>query len=318
MIYISFCYPSRCVRLNSKLLPNYSCTKEVMRKEIDKAVEIFHRIALKSRLSGYDKVSDLQLNAFVSVLTELLLNRYKNNWYPMSPNRGSGYRCLRINGQCIDPTVVEGLKRAGISVKNINGTELTVWVDPGVVSVRIGEEGSIGSEVVDEEVFRKSVQSPPPRRPHASTSDDDACSSRSASPDHSPERPMSVSPPLNVAPPAQIHQPPPPPPLEYNPYSASSPQVSYPQRQHRRVTPPRMMGKGTTPSHPNSSQAGMSHGHIPATYAQPRNLFTQDNNYAQSQRDMSAMTNANYKVRQNVPIRSGLQDYYDIPISAMA
>lgn len=300
-----------------------------MRKEIDKAVETFHRIALGTRKQGNKVVSEGKLASFVTILTELLLTRYKDIWYPLNPNRGSAYRCLRINNQCIDPTIVEGLKRAAIEMTSLGGTELTIWVDPGVVSVRIGEEGSIGSEVVDEEVFRLGNRSMPAgaRQHRVSSSDEDeAYSSRSPSPAKTPERPMSISPPPNSASSAQL-RPLPSSSAEFSPYSTSSPQVSYPryqQQQQRRMSPPRM--KGMQPSAHPSCRTSISSGYIPpqSSNARARALFiSQDNNngsfHETNYRD--GVANANLIARQAVPmhVTGMLQgNYVDIPIPAMA
>jgi hypothetical protein len=147
-----------------------------MHKEINKAVDTFHRIAFGTK-NNVDKIPQTKLAAFISALTELLTARYEKNWYPENPNRGSGYRCIRVNGQSIDPTVLESLKRAQIKYsKDLIITELTIWVDPGVVSVRIGEDGSIGSEVVDEKVFNIGKES------SAARETEEGFSSRSSSP----------------------------------------------------------------------------------------------------------------------------------------
>lgn len=155
-----------------------------MLKEITKAVETFHTIALGTKIDT-KKIPEPSLSAFVSALSDLLKVRYEKIWFPENPDRGSGYRCLRVNGQSIDPTIVASLKLAKIEIsKGLIITELTIWVDPGVVSVRIGEDGSIGSEIVDEEVYnmrnkKDSAQKQP------GTESDEGFSSRSSSPETS-------------------------------------------------------------------------------------------------------------------------------------
>ncbi|OXU29668.1 protein BTG2 [Nasonia vitripennis] len=91
------------------------------------------------------QLSEGQLQSFKSSLTELLRRRYRDHWFPDKPNRGSGYRCIRINGK-MDPVIAQ----AGINVglvptllHSLFPSELTMWIDPAEVSYRIGENGSI-------------------------------------------------------------------------------------------------------------------------------------------------------------------------------
>lgn len=86
-----------------------------------------------------------QLQNFKGSLESLLVLHYRSHWYPDVPIKGSGYRCIRINGK-IDPLIA----KAGISVgippnllRKMLPTELTLWIDPEEVAYRIGENGSI-------------------------------------------------------------------------------------------------------------------------------------------------------------------------------
>lgn len=86
-----------------------------------------------------------QLQNFKGSLENLLALHYRSHWYPEIPTKGSGYRCIRINGK-IDPLIAQ----AGISVgippnlmRKMLPAELTLWIDPEEVAYRIGENGSI-------------------------------------------------------------------------------------------------------------------------------------------------------------------------------
>ena len=112
-----------------------------MRLEIVSAADfLVQLLRLQSR-----QLSENQLQLFKGSLTELLKRRYRDHWFPDKPNRGSGYRCLRINGK-MDPVIAQ----AGINVGLLPAllhrcfpSELTMWIDPAEVSYRIGENGSI-------------------------------------------------------------------------------------------------------------------------------------------------------------------------------
>jgi len=190
-----------------------SAISQVMIKEIDFAVEQFHRIAFGTKNHGFKFISQQKLASFVAILTNLLFKRYEKNWHPENPDRGSGYRCIRVNTQCLDPTIIESMRKAEIVLpQDVMTQELTIWVDPGIVSTRIGEDGSIGTEVVDEDVLKlkKLMRT-------ASVEEDDCLSSRSSSPGSD----GSISPPLLTTPQFVSPQRKSPAEMEYNPYTQS-------------------------------------------------------------------------------------------------
>ncbi|RUS82126.1 hypothetical protein EGW08_010100 [Elysia chlorotica] len=217
-----------------------------MLKEVSKAVEIFHKIAFKN-LELKKIISESQIRLFISIFTELLLVRYEKFWFPEEPDRASGFRCIRVNRQCIDPVVTESLIKAGFPKskhKQLISHELTVWVDPGVVSMRIGEDGSVGHEVVDEQLYAKNMakrgSSPKPKSTGYGDLDiDEGIGSRSPSPPDTP----SSSPSNDYTPTRRVGQfRKSPPPQEYNPYAMSA-QVCNAGRR----LPPRQV----IPPHPN-------------------------------------------------------------------
>jgi protein Tob/BTG len=90
-------------------------------------------------------VPDSQLQKFNECLIEVLRRRYRDHWFPEKPFKGSGFRCLRINGK-MDPLIGQAGEAAGLTskfLKQIFPGELTMWIDPLEVSYRIGENGSI-------------------------------------------------------------------------------------------------------------------------------------------------------------------------------
>jgi len=94
---------------------------------------------------GRRNVSESQLTKFRDSLSEVLRKRYQDHWFPDKPFKGSGYRCIRINGK-MDPIIGQCGESCGLSstfLHNIFPSELTMWIDPLEVSYRIGENGSI-------------------------------------------------------------------------------------------------------------------------------------------------------------------------------
>ncbi|KAI5736902.1 hypothetical protein M8J76_008319 [Diaphorina citri] len=82
-----------------------------------------------------------QLEAFKTKLAELLNDRFANHWFPEAPNRGQGYRCIRLNKNVKKDTILENAAKAvGMSYEDMRlPVELTLWVDPHEVCCRFGE-----------------------------------------------------------------------------------------------------------------------------------------------------------------------------------
>jgi len=112
-----------------------------MRLEIVSAADfLVHLLRLQA-----GQLSERQLEMFKSSLTEVLRHRYRDHWFPDRPNRGSGYRCIRINGK-MDPVIAQAGANVGLLptvLHTLFPSELTMWIDPSEVSYRIGENGSI-------------------------------------------------------------------------------------------------------------------------------------------------------------------------------
>lgn len=157
-----------------------------MQKEIDSAVQF---------LCGLLRARSLSLNlieAFGTVLCEIMCKRYNGHWFPEKPCKGSAYRCMRIHDKNIDPLILEAGSKAGLSstqILQLLPNQLTVWVDPREVAYRIGEDGSIGvlydaseetkTDIEDDssssgiESGSSSVKSSPSQSPVPSSTDED-------------------------------------------------------------------------------------------------------------------------------------------------
>jgi len=59
-------------------------------------------------------VGESQLQKFRDTLVEVLRRRYKEHWFPEKPFKGSGYRCIRINGK-MDPVIGQAGESVGLS-----------------------------------------------------------------------------------------------------------------------------------------------------------------------------------------------------------
>ncbi len=92
------------------------------------------------------KFSPDQLIVFRSALCHVMRLRYISHWYPVNPSKGSAYRCIRSSKKKLDPFLEVAANYADIDLNVLRFLmpgELTMWVDPGNVSVRLYFNGSI-------------------------------------------------------------------------------------------------------------------------------------------------------------------------------
>ncbi|XP_041350226.1 protein BTG2-like [Gigantopelta aegis] len=111
-----------------------------MKNEIRSATDFLSNLLRAQNVSA-DKIEN-----FRTTLQNVMTEHYLNHWFPETPCKGSGYRCLRINYK-MDPLIKQAAESCGVSMEMIRQLlpkELTMWVDPREVAYRIGENGSIG------------------------------------------------------------------------------------------------------------------------------------------------------------------------------
>lgn len=81
-----------------------------MKLEVNSAADFLMNLLRLKKLDVEKPDNDLLLN-FKGSLEVVLNSHYRSHWYPELPTKGSGYRCIRINGK-MDPLIV----RAGVAV----------------------------------------------------------------------------------------------------------------------------------------------------------------------------------------------------------
>jgi len=114
-----------------------------MRTEITSAADFL--VDLVRAHNSTKALNDVQLQKFRNNVCDCLARHYVDHWFPSTPMKGSGYRCIRINGK-MDPLIARAGCMMGLAAAYLRAmfpSELTMWVDPSEVSYRIGENGSI-------------------------------------------------------------------------------------------------------------------------------------------------------------------------------
>ncbi|CAH0392943.1 unnamed protein product [Bemisia tabaci] len=107
-----------------------------MLDEISVAVIFLVRLIEKSANFNQE-----QLEGFKQRLSELLMKRFQNHWFPETPARGQAYRCIRVNEfSRRDAVIEEAASACGFNYDDMKlPVELTLWVDPNEVCCRFGE-----------------------------------------------------------------------------------------------------------------------------------------------------------------------------------
>lgn len=108
--------------------------------ELESGVDLISRFIQQSQV-----ISNKQsLQNFEETLVKKLRSEYAGHWYPDHPLKGSGFRCLRINQNGGESLIEKTARSCGIDwIIDCLPKEFTIWIDPGEVSYRIGEDGSI-------------------------------------------------------------------------------------------------------------------------------------------------------------------------------
>ncbi|XP_067044576.1 protein Tob1-like [Acropora muricata] len=98
-------------------------------------------------LIGYlvNKLPRRRVQLFGVEVVKRLTEKFDGHWYPEKPSKGSGYRCLLITDS-LDPVLSSAANDSGLSRQDVKANlpeKLCLWIDPGEVSFRIGEQGTV-------------------------------------------------------------------------------------------------------------------------------------------------------------------------------
>lgn len=122
-----------------------------------------------------EKITQSELKLVHDTLLQELKRRFKQSWNIIQPPKGSAYRCIRINGT--KPPLFNSIEyRIGIDSERLIEAlphHLTLYIDPGEVSYRLGQTGMInvlyetnasngpwipGSTLCDDIISRHSIE----------------------------------------------------------------------------------------------------------------------------------------------------------------
>ncbi|CAF1087679.1 unnamed protein product [Rotaria sordida] len=101
----------------------------------------------------YNKLPRRRVNMLGEQMQKYLYIKFQDHWYPERPTKGSAYRSIRISKEKIDKILINAAIDVSLDLQEILDSlpnDLTIWIDPGEVSYRIGEKGPIQILYADE------------------------------------------------------------------------------------------------------------------------------------------------------------------------
>lgn len=110
-----------------------------MHQEIKHAISFLESL-LKSAQFKYE-----QMEIFRNTLTNKITSRCRETWDDSQPIQGNAYRAITNYGR-LDDVILEAVSNAGMEVEKVIRcfpTDFVLWIDPGQVSYRMGDYGSI-------------------------------------------------------------------------------------------------------------------------------------------------------------------------------
>jgi hypothetical protein len=106
--------------------------------------EITYAVAFVVRMLGRSVDDDTRRSFSESLAAALVGHFSQAAWDPAQPMLGSAYRCVRTEAGRIDPLLAQAASKANLPAKELPSS-LSLWVDPGDVTARIGADGSLFS-----------------------------------------------------------------------------------------------------------------------------------------------------------------------------
>ncbi|XP_026574541.1 protein BTG3-like [Pseudonaja textilis] len=107
-----------------------------MKEEVEIATRFISRL-----VNRHEKLEKKQVVCFGRSLTKILCELFNEHWYPDNPLKGQAYRCIRINRkQPVDDSLLKACKACGLDYSELAlPKEISIWIDPGEVCCRLGE-----------------------------------------------------------------------------------------------------------------------------------------------------------------------------------
>ncbi|KAG8570085.1 hypothetical protein GDO81_014691 [Engystomops pustulosus] len=116
-------------------MAGYSFIPLEMREELLAGVRYMRTLANRFRI-----VDPVKVEKFGDHLLEILAKKFTGHWYLEEPMKDQAYRCIRINKNDREETILEACIHSGLNYQDLPlPKEMTLWIDPYEVSCRLHE-----------------------------------------------------------------------------------------------------------------------------------------------------------------------------------
>ncbi|KAG8570082.1 hypothetical protein GDO81_014688 [Engystomops pustulosus] len=116
-------------------MAGYSFIPLEMREELLAGVRYMRTLANRFRI-----VDPMKVEKFGDHLLEILSKKFTGHWYPEEPMKDQAYRCIRVNKNDRDESILEACIHSGLNYQDLPlPKEMTLWIDPYEVSCRLHE-----------------------------------------------------------------------------------------------------------------------------------------------------------------------------------
>ena len=117
-----------------------------MTPEVCSVVNYFGHLLERNNARQNLQLTVGDIEKFKKCLLGVLESRLKQHWYPEKPLRWSIWRRICIAEHRFDPVLLAACVQSQISIRLVKKclpSNLVVWIDPGEVNCRIGDDGPL-------------------------------------------------------------------------------------------------------------------------------------------------------------------------------
>ncbi|KAM6427997.1 protein BTG3-like isoform 1-T1 [Liasis olivaceus] len=128
-----------------------------MKEEVETGARFIARL-----VNRHKKLDGEQVECFGECLAGILCERFHQHWYPDNPLKGQAYRCIRINRKHhVDDSLLKACMACGLDYSKLAlPREISIWIDPGEVCCRLGENNRYFRVKKEENPSGKSTPEP--------------------------------------------------------------------------------------------------------------------------------------------------------------
>ncbi|XP_069804078.1 protein BTG3-like [Dendropsophus ebraccatus] len=96
---------------------------------------------IKTLANRFQKLDPSVVDLFGYKLAEILCKKYTGHWYPEKPMKGNAYRCIMVDRENRDESILQACALSGLKYNDLSLPKtMSLWIDPYEVSCRLSDE----------------------------------------------------------------------------------------------------------------------------------------------------------------------------------